>query len=102
MGEIFREIVINKRDSWCDPRTISTEPAMRPLKIDYIVVINNTSPTKMIRIGLMTSKAEADKNPIKDWSDVGKDTPESITATVNLKKGDSIYATFTEQKNVQI
>lgn len=46
----------------------------------------------------MTSKAEEDKNPIKDWVNVEKDTPESIIATINLKKGESIYATFTGAK----
>ena len=95
MGEIFREIVINTRDSWVDPRTISTKPVKNQAKIEHIIVINNTSPTKKIRVGIMTSEAEFDKNPIKDWADVEKDAPRSITETVNLMKGDRIYATFT-------
>jgi hypothetical protein len=97
MGEIFREIVKNKPGCWCDPVTISIAPSKNKARIDHIIVINSTSSTKRIRVGLMTSEAEEDKNAIEDFINVEKDTPKSIE-TINLMKGDRIYATFTGAK----
>lgn len=46
MVETFSEIAKNEPGSWSDPRTISIGTAKRPIKIEHIIVINNTSPNK--------------------------------------------------------
>ena len=98
MGKIFREIVKNEGGSWCDPRIILTNPTEEQVKIEQVIAVNISSPTKKIRIGVKTSDADIDNNPIKDWENVEKDTPVMITVPIYLMKGDRVYAIFSGAK----
>lgn len=94
MEKIIRQIVKSNKACWNDPRTIFTKPVEKQAKIEQAIAINKSSSTKKIRIGLKTSEADVDKNPIMDRENVEKDTPISI-GPIYLEEGDSIYAIFT-------
>ncbi|MHB8117886.1 MAG: hypothetical protein ACYDHX_04040 [Methanothrix sp.] len=93
MKKMFRDIVREPPGAGGLSLFLETKAAEAQVKIEQVIVTNISSSTEQIRVGIQISEP-FEQIPIRDWMDVKKDIPLSITTPIYLERGEKIYANF--------